>query len=472
MRRSSALGGQLKFIYPDEICFAFNPNYLIIESTTFTSLNIYMYMGVGTDRNRVKEITVKFFDSRTKVYLSKLFQLMFEEPECVRSMPITVQVRSGSYTYFSFTSLVIWGSLAPGERFNALGVYKDDKEKRMFERTLIWFKNFPFTVSVFKYKSGVSLQGRYDNNSYGSASVQTKGGWNVSEIDDMTIPTISSGNIASPSKIIYFTSIRKFLAYTSDGKYYENWSGSHANGNSTNDLMNQETGLPRTDRFFIITDSVGIPWYYRFDGYNLIKAGISMDTGFMEVLPEKCFPYAKNYAVIKYQTGDIVKMISTFDNSFDYTFRYGDDTQTLIRLLISDETAGHYIRWIDSQGNLQYFLFKKGKTTSKTTLGNNSIEIQEPIRNMYFPNLVRTQNVALNVTHKVGAVHLPPEIFDWVKTILTSPIIDLYLGKDKEGNELWSPVTIEAGSVDYNNKEELHDIEIMFKTPAYNPQSF
>lgn len=471
MRRASAVSGPLKFIYPDEVCFAYNPNYLVIESPTFSNFNIKVFLNLGDNPCRMKEISVVCHGDTVKVYLSKLFQLMFEEPECVRSLPITVSVSVGDFTHFSFTSLVIWGGIAPGERFNTLGVYEVDKEKRQYERTLVWFRKFPFFVSAFRHKEDINFQGRYDNLPYEIKSLQTRGAWNISEIDDFTVPDIKEGSISSPTRIVYFTSVRKFLARGSDGFYYGDWTGGHSYGSGPKDLMDTATGLPRTDIDFIVTDSEGLSWIYQFNGYNLVKSGLLQNTGFIMFHPESLFPDAKRVAVIRYNSAAVKKNLSVFDDTFDYTFAQCDETVSLIKLLISNDTEGHYLRWIDNQGNIQFFLFKDGKVSTKSTLGGDSIEIQEPLRDLYFANMGRTQNISHTVTCKCCAVHLPESIYNWVKTILTSPIIDKYMGRDNEDNEIWVPVNIVAGSADYNPNQNLNDLEISFTFPSYNSQS-
>ncbi|WP_290382953.1 hypothetical protein, partial [uncultured Muribaculum sp.] len=114
MRRAIASGGQLRLIYPDEVCFAFNPNYLEIESRGISTLNIKVgVVAEGTIR-RQRSIAISVYNTKTNVYLSRLFALLFEEPEHTRSLKVNVQVLNGQSTLYSFDTLVIWGGLAPG----------------------------------------------------------------------------------------------------------------------------------------------------------------------------------------------------------------------------------------------------------------------------------------------------------------------------------------------------------------------
>lgn len=465
--------GEIKVIYPDEVCFAFNPNYLELR-TSVTPLTVRVALHNATGAIvRSKSIKVSLYGSKTTVYLSRLFELMFQEPEYTRSLKLTVSVMSdnSATTYFSFDTIVIWGGIAPGERFNALGVFQDDSDKRQFERNLIWFRNFPFQVSAFKYDENVMFQGRFDGGMYGSPFNGTRPTHLISEIDDFSTPgTISTGTLSAPSRLVFFASTQQLLAVytTGSGKsYYSKWNA--ANGFSASTAMVDGSGRPLTNVDYVlngITREV-----YRYDGANMVYCGLQQNSGFVTLYPKDLFPSAKRVATLKYQIGENLSFFSTFDKTFDYTFFKSGQTLALINLTISDETAGHYLRWIDTQGNLQFYLFKKGKRTSKTTLGSNNIVVKTPLRGMYFSNMQRNTNVTVAVTHKVGAVSLPADVFEWVSTIITSPVIDMYLGKDMEGNEIWVPVTIQSSTIEYDNKKELNDLEITFQAPAHTAQS-
>ena len=95
---------------------------------------------------------------------------MFDDPRNTRCVEAQVQIKIGTTTLFTFSTLVIWGNLAVGERFGNLGVYKREDNKQYFERNLIWFKKFPFTVSLFRYNRDVQFYGRVDSGRYGSLS--------------------------------------------------------------------------------------------------------------------------------------------------------------------------------------------------------------------------------------------------------------------------------------------------------------
>ena len=61
---------------------------------------------------------------------------------------------------------------------------------------------------------------------------------------------------------------------------------------------------------------------------------------------------------------------------------------------------------------------------------------------------------------------------EYVESIISSPIVDLYMGKTKEGEELWQPVYVENGTYSYNTHHlSLRDFEITIKLPNRKTQS-
>ena len=84
---------------------------------------------------------------------------------------------------------------------------------------------------------------------------------------------------------------------------------------------------------------------------------------------------------------------------------------------------------------------------------------------------MRTRSLECTVTMKCCAVNLPSDIFDYVVTIVSAPIVDLYCGKDETGSEIWLPVTIQASTVKHLPKQTLNDLEFSFNLPDVNAQS-
>ncbi|MCM1141242.1 MAG: hypothetical protein NC453_21960 [Muribaculum sp.] len=461
--------------YPDEMCFAFNPNFIEIESGWPSGIfTVEVSKLSGLETVATQSIRVSFYKGKCKIYLSRLFELMFDDPRNSRCVEVGVNVKIGTLQMFSFTTLVIWGNLAVGERFGNLGVYNRDADTGAFQRNLIWFRNFPFSVSLFRYNQEIDFFGRYDNGRYSSDPIyrDTKVCF-FEKIEKLasTLPTITSGSASLPFEVVYYAVLKRFIV-KKDDKYYTNLVGDDTeHWGSTADYCDTSNGLkPRTDITYLLETERGFA-RYRFMNDELVYCGMFTDLGFEDIPPANVFPNAKKTATIKYKISDEDRMMSVFDRTFDYTFFQTGENVALINLKISNETAGHYLRWVDRHGNLQYFLFPMGNKEYKNKLGSNSVLQDDDINGLYFANIVRTRNIECTVTHKCCAVNLPADIYEYVATIITSPIIDLYCGKDEHGNEIWLPVNIQANTVKYSPRKMLNNLEFSFALPAINAQT-
>lgn len=464
MRSATALSGRIKFTYPDAYSFCFNPNYLEIECGEVSSVLV----DVSVNNSLNKTIIVNLYDRKARVYLSRLFELMFTEPETTRSLPILVKIGAidGSSTYFSFYTTVIWGSLPFGEKFGTFGAYDED---RLIEKKLIWFRKFPFQLTVFKYSENVSGIALLSSDNSQIEFDLTLDSYDLSFIDKFYEPFIYDSVCDTPSALIYFSSINKLVAQ-SGLLYYSKWKAN--NGFASSEDLVGKNNEPLKTIEYILTDENNLKWIYRYNGHTLFKAGLKHSSGFYSFLPEDIFGNPSHDSDLGFDMSGNYARISVFDETFDYTFRTLADSGTgNENMIICDDTCGHYLRWVDTQGYLQYFLFRKGTRTYKTTLGNDKVIDDVPYNGMYFPNLGRTINIDVTETYKCCATGLPPEIYCWVRSVITSPIVDLFLGWDSKDNEIWIPVKIQATSYNYKYKEKIHDLELTFKVPGYVAQS-
>jgi hypothetical protein len=122
---SNALG---TILYPDEICFAFNPTYVKVSGCSEQSLTVTV-----SDYTTTFSTEVMCYNNTCVINLSRTLQLLFDTYYIISQRTKEVTVHVGSFT---FTTVVIWGYICPGERFNG-------------SRTVRWFQNFPQTVTVF-----------------------------------------------------------------------------------------------------------------------------------------------------------------------------------------------------------------------------------------------------------------------------------------------------------------------------------
>lgn len=461
--------------YPDEMCFAFNPNFIEIESAWPSGVfTVTVEKISGIESVASQSIKVSFYKGKCKIYLSRLFELMFDDPRNTRCIEVSVKVNIGTMQMFQFTTLVIWGNIAIGERFGNLGVYSYEDNRHAFERNLIWFRKFPFSVSLFRYNRDVEFFGRSDNNRYGSNPIyqDTKVCF-FEKIEKLapSLPTLLTTTVQLPFQVVYYAVAKRFVVLK-DGKYYSNWQGDVDEhwGDTADYCDNSNEKKPLANVTYLLETDRGYA-RYRFMNDELVYCGMFTDLGFEDIPPASVFPNAQKSATIKYKISEEDRMMSVFDRTFDYTFFQTGDNVALVNLQISNETTGHYLRWVDRHGNLQYFLFKKGDQQYKNKLGSNKVSQDDDINGLYFANVTRTRNIECSIVHKCCAVNLPSDIFDYVVTIITSPIVDLYCGTDCAGNEIWLPVNIQQNTVKYSPKKILNNVEFSFAVPDVNAQS-
>ena len=181
------------------------------------------------------------------------------------------------------------------------------------------------------------------------------------------------------------------------------------------------------------------------------------------------FPAVTRSATLKLK-GEGGRGTSVFDETFDYTFFTSGENNIIIRFIISNKTCGYYLRWIDRFGFYQFYLFAKGNVTTKNKLSGDTIE-ELGNYGMYFNNWQRNTQVTAEKKIKCCAENLQDSVYNYVETILTSPIIDMYMGKTKGGKEMWMPVNIVASSETKKPHLPLRDLEIEIQLPGIEPQS-
>lgn len=341
--------------YPDEVVFVYNPNY--IELVGFRDLREATLTFVNPRLGEQMQITATLINGNAKVYISKFLQLLLHDD---RSFRLYTQIDAGDET-ITINYLCVDGSLNIGERFGQIGSFVYDPEEMHFTRRVRWFKNFPFSVSVFA-KEQVDLSYRYDRNTY-------------------------SGSM----------------------------------------------------------DLFGI--------------------GYTDIDPNTIVGDAQSQAVFKIEPKGGARTSSTFDNSYDYTFKNLLESVQFVRLQVDNSTCGHYFRWIDPLGQLQYFLFTKGVEEIKVT-DSESYEDEVQSNGIYFGRIMRTMEKSRTREIKCCAANLTKDEQEYVKTIVSSINCEMYVGGD-----IWIPANIKAGTFSINEKAHLQDFEITAELPISQTQT-
>lgn len=387
--------------FPDSVVFAFNPLYCTFKTNVTVSEVNFSVVCNGMSR----VINVQLLNGKATIYFSRILQLFFDDHKHFRTLNFTIAIvdKNTNSNIFSTSLLAIWGSLTLGARYNAYGLF-NFTGKSQYERTRIWFKNFPFRFSMFSVNLNPQIKCTCD----GSPVAYT------------SMPALPPG---PPSDL-------NGEWVDSDGNIYQ---------------------YDASTQSYFITD-----------------VGNGREYGIFDINPARLFPSAKRCASCR--IGEI-GTVNVFDNTFDYTFYQNGLSTHIVNLKISNDSMGYYLRWIDRYGELQYFLFTNRIASEKNTLASDTVSDMEQVGPMGFPNHIRSAQITSKITCKCSAVALPREIYEYVATVVTSPIIDLYLGKSASGREIWVPVQIVSASHDFDTAKALNDLTISFTLPEYKSQT-
>lgn len=157
--------------------------------------------------------------------------------------------------------------------------------------------------------------------------------------------------------------------------------------------------------------------------------------------------------------GTAKRVIDPFDLTFDYTFHplAAFDTRTVLEP--RTEREGVYLRWVDDFGFIEYYLFATSKRTQKLSLSKNEVQARVQGTSMGYI-FTRNQEITSEDSYDICAVNLDKDTLRYVESVLTSPVTDMYRGKDAHGVDVWEPVKIAAKSCKYNiNHQYLTDLE-------------
>lgn len=180
-----------------------------------------------------------------------------------------------------------------------------------------------------------------------------------------------------------------------------------------------------------------------------------VDEGLVNIDFWEIFHNAKSLGMIKMFNTEV---FSTFEYSFDKTFKPVSDGTIFIKVLFNDCDKGIYLRWIDRHGFLQYWLFQEGTSTEQSANNGEKLNVEYSDEGYGYYGINRYQGKTTQITRKACATLIDKETFRMLSTIHSSPIVDMYV----EGS--WVPVNIAAGSFT-DTGAELQDFEIQITMP-------
>lgn len=336
--------------FPDDLVWAFNPNYIKIE-------------GAGTVKKATiavstNTIEVALYGGKGEAYISRLLQMLFEDPTSTRLLSVDLSVTINGETQ-SKTINAIWGSIEITDEFPSFG---------NVERNVQYFVNFPFTLNLL-LSPDTTLKMKADSGEYNEGeSIET------AELREIDVADYDFDNV------LVFSQETTGYYITSNGYYYKTSDSNYYNVKST----------------------------------------------------------------------------------------------LLTKVQTRHEKEGYYLRWIDRFGFVQYYLFSKGEKKNKTKISSETLNRDAMnAQNILVSTNVRPLSVETTQTVSVCALNLDKQTFAYVNSIISSPIVDLYVGKRSDGTQIWMPVNIASSTYKESLKHltVLQDLEVTLTLPSRITQS-
>lgn len=454
--------------YPDLWCFVFNPNYVIIRLDDVQA-NGEFSLALSTVEKSY-DITVSLYRGTAKVFISKILQILFDDTEHVRTADVSMTLKDNDVDMLAspIEFISIWGGIHIGEQFGKYGAFVYNGKNISHVRDVVWFRNFPFYVSMFRAEKGELMTAKYDNIAETGLQLLRNV---ITSTENGNLPLFESLAIVSVDGVVLNTRMGLFYAYkrTSDAemKYYKVWGGNGTFGSS--EEYNTPNGAARDDIEFNLDGSI-VRWNSYTEELEYATMGNAFDNGIFELNPNITFPNALKIA----EYNICIEKVTSGIFNMNFNFPFPDVTKIVnetVRIHISNKQDGLYMRWIDRFGFIQYYLFVEGKSTIKTKASSDIVQVERAYEGLYFGGLERPVEVTNTETRKCCAVNLPKDILEYVKTIVNANIVELYCGKNKGGTELWVPVYVADGSYSTDPRTQLSDYEISITMPKYNSQT-
>jgi hypothetical protein len=139
---------------------------------------------------------------------------------------------------------------------------------------------------------------------------------------------------------------------------------------------------------------------------------------------------------------------------------------------ISDACDGHYLKWLNSFGGWNYWLFNKGNDTLTTKDLGTIFNDYEDVVDTISPYVAIGKTSENNIT--VRQDNITPQEFLILNDILESPKVYLFTGLQNEVVQLndWLEVTIKSGAFRVSNaREKMTNLNLTIELPANNTKT-
>ena len=209
------------------------------------------------------------------------------------------------------------------------------------------------------------------------------------------------------------------------------------------------TAFPFTFGLFAQGNSHAALSYVGDDGSAIDSELLDITADGVWQIKPSVVPLAKELQVTQYGGSDLVR--STFDDTYDITFRYIVNNPQAVKIYVETDDCekGVYLRWINRHGFYCYWLFENVDEQIKTETDGEFLRNNMGDAGLQFGfvgNVSRRQSYA---SAKVIPCCVPlcdEETWRYLFDIAISPVVDMYMGKDEDDNPMWLSVSAQAGS--------------------------
>ena len=204
-----------------------------------------------------------------------------------------------------------------------------------------------------------------------------------------------------------------------------------------------------------------------FDKYSRLKYYRNLPFTFSVYYPyenaARMEVYADGTKVLDFNSSRGIKNFnpSQFGYPDKVEFKTEDKTITYIA---DDCTDGVYLRWLDRQGFIRYWLFKRGASSYEV---KDALDVR---RSDMQGHTERRISKAENAMFKACAPLVDGDTFDMLRELATSPLVDMYIGKDEDDVPQWLAVNVKSDTIE-KTRETLQDFEITILLPETRLQS-
>lgn len=159
---------------------------------------------------------------------------------------------------------------------------------------------------------------------------------------------------------------------------------------------------------------------------------------------------------------NFIKSVGQSADKVDFVAEYFLESTT-ITFIADDCTDGVYLRWVDRQGFIRHWLFKSGE---------GSYEVKDRLdvkRSNVYSEVTRRLVKSETKSFKVCAPLVDSYTFDMLTEVMTSPLVDMYIGTEDDVPQ-WLPVNVKSETV-VKTKATLQDFEFSVILPETKLQS-